>query len=782
MGEPIVIFLSAVSDEFHKTDPLRPPDFQSYRDVLAAAFRRAGLRFQIIVQEELAQGTGDLLQTLDREIEQSRLVIHLVGKMAGSKPEAAPLRRLRERRSDFLAREPELRDALGDDLSGLSYTQWEIYLAYHHDAERFVFFADPKAPQSPEFRADPDQAASQDAHRARLKQTGEHRETFITQRDLALKCVTAAFRAGLHADAERSEPAAADLDAAREEPETLVSEIADHIKTPDPKAVPAPDPAGVDVYLNALSTVAEARNLDLTALLEILDDLETRQREETVAEPTPAGLYDLALTKLALADYPAAMDLARRSVELGNARIEDGTDSDDSLRDEALSGWQLLAEAAKASGDFSTAIQALESGGKTIDQADTPLLWADFHIPLARLCRDRGDYQRAESLIDDIVKIHEKELDENDLELAGSLLLWAGLLLKKRRDSGAFDVASRAERIFAAQSDPVLSNLANAWSYQGFALTNLGQFDVAEPLFRRALQIWEEELGSEHPVTLGGVNDLASLLEMNRAYEEAEPMHRRALEASERILGLEHPLTLFSLNNLANLLYSKGTIGEAEPMYRRALEARERILGSEHPDTLTNLMNLAVLLNSKGATDEAEPIFRRVLEASESLLGPEHPDTLTSLCHLAALLESKGAIGEAEPMYRSALEARERILGPEHPGTLASLCHLATLLYRKGAYEEAEPMFRRSLEASERALGLEHPDTLSSLNNLAQLLQSKGAYEEAEPMNRRAVEALARVLGPDHPNSKLCRENWEKLQAEMKERVAEGAPESNDGV
>ena len=105
----VTVFLSAVSGEFHERTPER---FESYRNVLAIALRRLGTNFQVIVQEELTAGPGDLLETLDNEVAKSKIVVHLVGHAAGAEPQPAELRRLRERHEDLLAHEPELCESL----------------------------------------------------------------------------------------------------------------------------------------------------------------------------------------------------------------------------------------------------------------------------------------------------------------------------------------------------------------------------------------------------------------------------------------------------------------------------------------------------------------------------------------------------------------------------------------------------------------------------------------------------------------------------------------------
>jgi tetratricopeptide (TPR) repeat protein len=144
--------------------------------------------------------------------------------------------------------------------------------------------------------------------------------------------------------------------------------------------------------------------------------------------------------------------------------------------------------------------------------------------------------------------------------------------------------------------------------------------------------------------------NLAGLLYAQGKLGEAEPLYSRALESQEQQLGAAHPDTLNSMNNLAALLYAQGKLGEAEPLYRRALEGREQQLGAAHPSTLTSVNNLAGLLQAQGKLGEAEPLYRRALEGSEQQLGVAHPYTLTFARNLARLMESSGRAKEARQL------------------------------------------------------------------------------------------------------------------------------------
>jgi tetratricopeptide (TPR) repeat protein len=50
-------------------------------------------------------------------------------------------------------------------------------------------------------------------------------------------------------------------------------------------------------------------------------------------------------------------------------------------------------------------------------------------------------------------------------------------------------------------------------------------------------------------------------------YAQAEPLYKRALAIREQQLGEMHPSTATSLNNLALLYTEQGKYAEAEPLY-----------------------------------------------------------------------------------------------------------------------------------------------------------------------------------------------------------------------
>ena len=130
------------------------------------------------------------------------------------------------------------------------------------------------------------------------------------------------------------------------------------------------------------------------------------------------------------------------------------------------------------------------------------------------------------------------------------------------------------------------------------------------------------------------------------------PLYRRALEGHERQLGSEHPETLFSVNNLAHLLHIKGDLVGAELLYRRALEGFERRLGPDNPKTLSSALNLGVVLLTKGDLLGAEPLLRRALEVRSRKLGTDHHNTIEATHQMGVLLFIKGDLLASEPLLQ----------------------------------------------------------------------------------------------------------------------------------
>ena len=80
----------------------------------------------------------------------------------------------------------------------------------------------------------------------------------------------------------------------------------------------------------------------------------------------------------------------------------------------------------------------------------------------------------------------------------------------------------------------------------------------------------EKTLGAEHPYAAHNLNNLAEVYQSQGKYAEAEPLYRRALAIYQKVLGPEDPFVARSLGNYAILLRKTNRGAEAARLEARA--------------------------------------------------------------------------------------------------------------------------------------------------------------------------------------------------------------------
>jgi tetratricopeptide (TPR) repeat protein len=347
-------------------------------------------------------------------------------------------------------------------------------------------------------------------------------------------------------------------------------------------------------------------------------------------------------------------------------------------------------------------------------------------------------------------------------EEAGRLLFELGAYLQYRgRPMELEPIYRRAIYIFEQLFGPEHPRVADPLDHLGTVYRHRGNYAQAERLCQRALRIREQQLGAGHPRVADSLNRLAIYYEEQGKYAEAEPLYLRSLAICEQQLGPGHDSTARALNNLANLYREQGRYAEAEPLYYRALDIWEQQLGPEHSRLGYPLTGLGALYQYQGKDAEAERFFLRALRIWEQL-GETYPELDEPLIRLANLYRDQGRCAEAEPLYRRALSNREQ-QGPEHPLVASSLTGLAILYCGQGKDAEAEPLYLRALRIWDQQRGQTHPERAETMHGLARLREAQGNREEARSWYERALAVREQALGAQHPKTAETRERLSAL-------------------
>ncbi len=115
----------------------------------------------------------------------------------------------------------------------------------------------------------------------------------------------------------------------------------------------------------------------------------------------------------------------------------------------------------------------------------------------------------------------------------------------------------------------------NTLNAAGIEAYQRGDYAEAEKQWSAALKE-AEGFGPQDPRLATSLNNLAIIYNEQGRYAEAEPLYKRALAIWEKALGPEHPRVAKSLENYAALLRETGRGAEAGKMEARAKAIRAK--------------------------------------------------------------------------------------------------------------------------------------------------------------------------------------------------------------
>ncbi|MCA1815875.1 MAG: tetratricopeptide repeat protein, partial [Acidobacteria bacterium] len=126
-------------------------------------------------------------------------------------------------------------------------------------------------------------------------------------------------------------------------------------------------------------------------------------------------------------------------------------------------------------------------------------------------------------------------LEEADNQRAAAVKLFG-----ESKYDAAVAAAKRAAELFEQADGGESAETAKALSLLAYYYDFTGQVNQAEPLFRRAVSIWEKKHGAESVDYFDALRRYASLLHRKKRDDAAEKFGRRASELGARLKVWEH--------------------------------------------------------------------------------------------------------------------------------------------------------------------------------------------------------------------------------------------------
>ncbi len=290
-----------------------------------------------------------------------------------------------------------------------------------------------------------------------------------------------------------------------------------------------------------------------------------------------------------------------------------GSGTDDIARD-----LQVLSSFAMAEGQDEEALrlltQALELREKEYGPYHKNLAW-DLQL-LAQYYSRLKRFSEAEPLLLRWLEIEEKNATNNTTSLVTCLNEVGKFYRSQRRDAQARDyfnrgleLQKRAEKALAEQAQDLQT--AHEYLRQTQALSGQKHYAEAEQLYAKAFEIFERELGPEHPSLVSTLANPGYARCNQGKYDEADQAFERALQILEKTKDSGFTLHLFSVNPIALCYRKQGRFEEAEALYLDAIEFLDTPERRHDPSLWMLLGNYYNLLLEQHRFAEAQQIESR---------------------------------------------------------------------------------------------------------------------------------------------------------------------------
>lgn len=201
--------------------------------------------------------------------------------------------------------------------------------------------------------------------------------------------------------------------------------------------------------------------------------------------------------------------------------------------------------------------------------------------------------------------------------------------------------------------------------YKNYTFSSLSINDLLtnQDLFNRFQNILKSMILLERNVNLTNLSQKASFIKYLAScslilgnYRQAENLYKKALKIYQKNLGKNDTYVAEIYNELGNLYSKKKQYRQAEKSYKQCLEIWISLFSESHIAVANSLINLAEIYSEQKLYDQAKSNLIKSLEIKRNKLDNNHIEIAEILCKLANLYELQKDFDQAEIFYLECLE------------------------------------------------------------------------------------------------------------------------------
>ena len=400
--------------------------------------------------------------------------------------------------------------------------------------------------------------------------------------------------------------------------------------------------------------------------------------------------------------------------------------------------------------------EALDNAAARIDTqfADTPEIEHSIQSTLGMSYLSLGELDAATTHLDRAVTLAKTVYGKDSIQSLIAQRDIAELTIKKRDFQSAIDQLQPLHQSLEARLGPHHEETLITQRQLGWALLQVGSFNLAQPLFEDAVakvESGETTLPDRRRWNL--LANYATLLKSQGSFDAAEPILRDVLDEMSQTLGDNHPDTFTTGYNLAILLMEASRLNEGTQLITNLIQRSEQVLGETDSRTLAMRTVLAGFLQRQGKLHEALQQHTDVYSIQKQTLGNTHLETITSRGQIAAIHNRLGEYDKALPILRDVVAQRIEMFGQQSAQTILAQTNLASTLAATQQFDEAEQLYHTIIKHGTQLFGRSSTRTLAAIHNLASLYEQKKEFDKAIPLYQESVAGHRAIHGSNHPNA-----------------------------
>ncbi len=276
--------------------------------------------------------------------------------------------------------------------------------------------------------------------------------------------------------------------------------------------------------------------------------------------------------------------------------------------------------------------------------------------------------------------------------------------------------------------------------------TNLGRYEKAKPLLKKALQIQANSKEKEPEQKALNLQRFGYLLFRQGNFEQSIVNYKKAQDI---ILNTNQTdsILLYSLYNQMGMAYAEmAQRQKALSFYENALKL---VPESDWSAKATVLGNTGILYQNLDRFDKAILLLRKDLTLRKKFSASSTPNLASAYNNLAFAYQRSGNMQKADSLHRIALKMRKNILPPDHPHIASSLVRYGLVKVKLGDVPEAEKMFERAHQILKLRLPDNHWQILSAEGALALARGLQGQLSTGIPILQKIYQKWKNQFGED---------------------------------